>query len=102
MKGPAKCIDECHSSRILHYYVSAKHEKIEFNHPEHVDPDHIVKSCCSMMTASIYDAHSWAENLWQRGRSNGRRDYANVGRHIGQNYFKAFESAAPYFFGNKK
>ena len=53
------------------------------------------------MTA-VSEVERRVENLWQRGRSNGRSDNENFGRNIGQHYFKAFASASPYHFGNKK
>ena len=57
-----------------------------FYNQEHDNPDHLVKTWCLSMIGSIYEEHCEVEKLWQSGRSNGRRDHANFGRHIGQNY----------------
>ena len=37
-----------------------------------------------------------------KGQSNGRRYCPNFGRFAARKYFKAFVSAAPYFFADKK
>ena len=87
-KGNAKLIDEHHSPQRSPYYISAKREKIVFHKPEHADPDNLVKTCFLMMTTSASEAQCGIESLWQRGQSNGRLDYANIGRRVDRNYFK--------------
>ena len=42
------------------------------------------------MIASTSEAQCGIENLWQRGRSNGRRDCVNFSRLTCRNYFKFF------------
>ena len=42
------------------------------------------------------------ENLWKRERFNWRKNSANFGRYMSKNYFKAFLSAVPYCFDEKK
>ena len=54
------------------------------------------------MIAVVSEVEQGVENLWKRGRSNGRRDYPNFGRHMSKNMFKAFQSAAPHCFAEKK
>jgi hypothetical protein len=54
------------------------------------------------MIAAVSEVEQGVENLWKRGRSNGRRDYPNFGRYMAKNTFKAFQSAAPYCFCDKK
>ena len=36
------------------------------------------------------------------GKSNGRSNYPNFGKHTSNNYFKAFDSEAPCYFAHKK
>ena len=76
--------------------------KISFYDPEPDNPDHIVNTWYSTMTAAVSEAQCGVEKFWQRCRSNGMRDHENFGMHISQTYFKAFMSAAPYCFSNKK
>ena len=63
----------------------------------------MVKLWYTIMIASMSEVESEVENLWKRGGgSNGRRDYPNFGRYMAKNYFKTFQSVAPYFFTDKK
>ena len=53
------------------------------------------------MIAVASGAQCGVENLWQRSRPSGRRDHANFGRCVRQNYFKALTSADLHYFGDK-
>ena len=90
VKVHAKFIGGCYSYRRSLYHSLVDHKKIVFYHLEHVDPDRLVKTCCLIMIANVYEAQVEVANLWQRGRSNKRCDYTNFGMYVGQNYFKVF------------
>jgi len=62
----------------------------------------MVKLGYTIMIAAMSDGKSGIEKLWKRGISNRCRDYPNVGKYMAKNYFKAFQSVAPYCFTNKK
>ena len=102
IKGHAKLIDDYHSSRNSPYYSTVRNDKIKFYDPDLDDPDHLVKIAYTIMIAAVSEVEQGVENLWKRGRSNGRRDYPNFGRYMAKNTFKAFQSAAPYCFCDKK
>ena len=55
-----------------------------------------------ILIAAISEVDCGVENLWKRGRSNGRRDLPNFGKYMSKNYFKAFVSTATYCFAEKK
>ena len=61
-----------------------------------------MKIAYTIMIAAVSEVEQRVENLWKRGRSNGRRDYPNFGRYMSKNMLKAFQSAAPYYFAEKK
>ena len=102
IKGHAKLTDDYHSSHISPYCSTVKHDQIEFCNEYTVDPDYPVKIAYTIMIAAVSEVGQGVENLWKRGRSNGRRDYLNFGRYMSKNMFKAFQSAAPYCFAEKK
>ena len=96
IKGHAKLIDNYHSSRNSPYYRTVKHDQIDFCNEDTDDPDYLVKISYTIMIAAVSEVEQGVENLWNRGRSNGRRDYPNFGKYISKNMFKAFQSADPY------
>ena len=66
-KGHTKLIDEFHSYQRFPYCSSVKHDKIEFNQPDYIDPLHTVKTCYLKMTALVSEANRGIENLRLRG-----------------------------------
>ena len=102
IKGHAKLIDDYHSSHNSPYYSTVKHDHIEFCNEDTDDPYYLVKIAYTIMIAAVSEVEQGVENLWKRGRSNGRRYYPNFGRYMSKNMFKAFQSAAPYCFAEKK
>ena len=100
--GHALLIDEYHSDRRSTYYSTVRDDRIQFHDEEADDPDWIVKQCYLLMIAAATEVDVGVENLWLRGKSNGRRNYPNFGRYIQQNTFKAFQHAAPYCFCDKQ
>ena len=50
--------------------------------------DHVVKAFFLMIISAISEVQCRVDKLWQRGRSNGRRDHESFGRHISQNCLK--------------
>ena len=88
-------IDKNHYSRRSPYYSSVKNDKIALHQLEHANQDRLVKTLYLMMIADISEQQCVVENLWKRGRSNWRLDYANFGRRVGKNYFKAFSPDVP-------
>ena len=75
MKGDAKLIDECNSSRISPFYSLFQHNKIAFYHLEHVVPYYLVKLFCSKIAASASKVQWGVESIWKRGRLNGKSDH---------------------------
>ena len=102
VKGHAKLIDEYHSSRNSPYYSTVRNDRIKFYDADLEDPDQLVKIAYTIMIAAVSEVEQGVENLWKRGRSNGRRDYPNFGQYMSKNTFKVFQSAAPYCFCDKK
>ena len=102
VKGHAKLIDDYHSSKNSPYYLTVERDKIKFHQEDDEDPDWMVKQCYLILVASVTEVECGAENLWKQGRLNGRKEAANFGRYMTKNYFKAFISAAPYCFAEKK
>ena len=100
--GHALLIDKFHSDRRSPYYSTVRDERIQFHDPEAADTDWFVKNCYLILIAASTEVEVGVENLWRRGKSNGRRNYPNFGQYVGQNTFKAFQSAAPYCFCEQK
>ena len=82
IKVHAKLTDDYHSSRNSPYYSTVKHDQIEFCNEDTDDPYYLVKIAYTIMIAAVSEVEQGVENLWNRGRSNGRRDYPNFGRYM--------------------
>ena len=102
IKGHAKIIDDFHSNSLSPYFATCKADNIAFHDPKFDDPDHLVRVCFTLLIAAATEVHHGVENLWKRGKSNGRHDYPDFGKYIPKNYFKAFLAAAPYCWCDKK
>ena len=102
VKGHAKLIDEYHQNPNSSYHITVTHDNIKFDDGDPDDPDWMVKQCYLIMIAAVAEVDCGIDNLWRRGKSNGRRYYPNFGKYIGKNYFKAFICAAPYCFCEKR
>ena len=101
-KVHAKLIDEHHQNINSSCHITVIHDKIKFDDGDPDDPDWMVKQCYLIMIAAVAEVDCGVDNLWRRGKSNGRRCYPNFGKHVGKNYFKAFLCAAPYCFAEKR
>ena len=100
--GHGKIIDEFHADPQSPFYTTVKNDRIIFNDPEAEDPDWKVKQCYTLMIAAASEIENGFENLWKRGPSGGRHDYPDFGKYMPINHFKAFQSAAPYCWCEKK
>jgi len=47
-----------------------------------------MKIAYTIVIAAVSEVEQGVENLWKRGRSNGRRGYPNFGRYMSKNTFK--------------
>jgi hypothetical protein len=66
------------------------------------DRDWKVKQCYLMLIAGVTEADTGVENLWRRGLSGGRHQYANYGQYMPKNQFKAFMSGDALMFCDRK
>ena len=64
------------------------------------DPDWLVKQCYLLLLAAVWEGDVGIDNLWKKGKSSGCHNYANFGRYVPMNWFRAWQSAAPYMFSN--
>ena len=102
IKGHARLIDDYYSSRNYPFYSTFRNDQIKFYDEDADDLEHLVKIACKIMISAVYEVDQSVENFWKRGRSNYRLDCPNFGRYMSKNMFKAFQSAAPYCFAEKK
>ena len=70
-------IDEYHSSKNSPYYLTVTNDKIKVHYEDADDPDWKVKRAYTIMIAAVSEVEVGVENLWRRGKSNGRREYPN-------------------------
>ena len=68
MRGHAKLIHKCHSSRRSNYCSSVKNEEIELHQLEYADLDYLVKTCYLTMIDLASKVQCGIENLWLKGR----------------------------------
>ena len=100
--GHAQLMDEYHSSPDSSYHITVKNEGIVFHDPDADDPDWIVKQCYLLLIAAVTEADVGVENLWKRGRSGGRHNYADFGKYLPKNTFRAFQNASPLMFCDRE
>lgn len=100
--GHGKILDEYLSDSRASYHDTAVQCRITFHDPSQIDCDWKVKQCYLLLIAAATEVENGVENLWSRGSSGGRHDYPDFGRYMPVNYFKAFQSAAPYAWCDKK
>ena len=55
-----------------------------------------------MLIAGALEVDNGIDNLWKRGDSKGWKTHANFGQFIPKGYFKAFMTAFPYLWADKK
>jgi hypothetical protein len=100
--GHGLLLDEFHLDVRSPYHRTVQSSSFKFNDPDADDPDWIVKQCYLLLIASVTEADVGVENLWKKGQSGGRHEYANFGQYIPMNLFKAFQSGAALMFCDKK
>ena len=105
-RGHAKLMDEYLSSPQAKYHSTVEQDGIQFYQPdapwfEH-DPDQLIRVCYTLMLCAANEVHQGIDNLWLHGPSPGRHPFPDYGRYIPKNYMKAFLSAAPYMWADKK
>jgi hypothetical protein len=101
--GHAKIMDEYYCNPSAPYYNTVKKDNIRFHdsdNPEGVD--WIVRAGYTIIIAASTEIHHGVDNLWKRGKSSGRSRYPDFGQYLPKNVFKAFLSAAPYCWCDKK
>jgi hypothetical protein len=55
-----------------------------------------------LMLAAVTESDVGVENLWKKGKSKGRHNFANFGKYMPQNMFKMWQASAVYMFSDKK
>ncbi|MGL5936847.1 MAG: hypothetical protein ACRCZI_14630, partial [Cetobacterium sp.] len=101
--GHALLLDEFFSSTKAPYHKTVKDEAFTFHRPDDEDPDWIVKNCYLLLLAAVGEVKLGIDNLWSKGPcAGGLRDFANYGRFIPKNMFKAWQVAAPLMWSDKK
>ena len=105
-KGHAKLMDEYLSSPQAKYHSTVEQDGIRFYQPDAPwfkhDPDQLIRVCYTLMLCAANEVHQGIDNLWRHGPSPGRHPFPDYGRYIPKNYMKAFLSAAPYMWAEKK
>ena len=96
--GHAKRMDKFLSNPLAPMHDTVVNDKIVFHDEGDDDPDWIVKQCYLLMIAALTEADIGVENLWKRGKSGCRHEYANFGLYVPVNYFKSFQSAAAFMW----
>jgi Transposase IS4 len=101
--GHAELMDEFYSDIRAPYYQTVVKEGIRFHRPEDDDPDWVIKNCFLLLLAAVGEVKLGIDNLWKKGPCpGGRRDYADFGRYVPVMYFKAWQSAMPFMWCDKK
>ena len=91
-------MDRFHADSRSECHQTVLNDGIKFHDPEAPDPDWKVKLGYLLMLASTSEADVGVENLWKRGKSGGRHEYADFGKYMPKNYYKAFQNAAASMF----
>jgi hypothetical protein len=100
--GHAVLMDDYNKDQRSPYYTTVQNDKIKFHDPDNkADPDWIVKQCYLLLLAAAWEGDVGIENLWKKGRSGGRHNFADFGKYMPQNYFKVWQHAAPLMFTDK-
>lgn len=81
-------MDEYNSDARSPYHTTVQKDNIKYYDPDDDDPDWIVKLCYLLLLAAAWEGVVGIENLWKKGRSGGRHNFADFGQYIPQNYFK--------------
>jgi Transposase IS4 len=101
--GHGELLDEFFSNPKAPYYKTVKDENYKFNRVEDDDPDWLVKNCYLLMLAAVGEVKLGIDNLWSKGPClGGRRDFADFGRYVPKNMFKAWQAAAPLMWSHRK
>eukprot|EP00957_Ditylum_brightwellii_P135575 10337256-Ditylum_brightwellii.AAC.1 len=77
-------------------------DRIQFHDPTAEDPDWQMKWCYALLVAAACKMECDVDNLWKKVPSNGRHSYPDYGQFVPMASFKAYCSAAPYAWADKK
>ena len=102
VEGHARLMDDYLSDDRASYHTSVVNDKIKFHDPNDDDPNWIVKQCYLLLHASVWEGDRGIDNLWRKGQSAGRHNFPDFGQYIPVSYFRAWQSAAPYMFCDRK
>ena len=102
IEGHAAIIDKYHSNKQSRWYKTARDQKIVFHDHEADDPDHIVRTCYTLLIAAASFVQNGIENLWRSGSSEGLSDYPDFGKYVSRDTMKLFCAAAPYCWCDEK
>jgi hypothetical protein len=103
--GHAKKIDKYLADKRAAYHTTM--HPVGSSRPEYVfevtgpDPDIHVKTCWMLLLAQVLEVETEIDNLWKKGESDGLHDYADFGRFIPMNMFKAFASCAMFMWADE-
>jgi hypothetical protein len=105
VKGHGKLMDEYHSDPRSSNHATYVSSNFQFHEPDptiHQDPDWKIKQCYLLMLAAVTESDVGVDNLWLKGKSKGRHNYANFGKYMPQNMFKMWQTSAVYMFCDNK
>ena len=96
--GHGKKLDKYLSSVQAPMFQMVHNDGIQFHDKEADDLDWTAKQAYLLVLAAATESDVGVDNLWKRGRSGGRQDYADFGQYRPQNWFNAFQSGAALMF----
>jgi hypothetical protein len=103
VKGHGKLMDEYHSDTLSKHHQTYTANNFQFHETNpSLDPDWKIKQCYLLMLAAVMESDVGVENLWKKGKSKGRHNFANFGKYMPQNMFKMWQASAVYMFSDKK
>jgi hypothetical protein len=70
-------MDEYHSNTASSCHATYMNHRYKFHDPTNEDPDWIIKQFYLVIIAAVTKADVGVENLFKKGNSDGRHDYAN-------------------------
>lgn len=91
----------------MHYTVKARNIRFEIERSAAdddapFDPDAKVKLCFQILIAGSTERGNGVQNLWKRGFRSDQSQYADFGQYIDLITFRAFLSAIPFVWADKK
>ncbi len=96
LKGKDKLMDEYLNDERCSMLWCIRKEKVIFNHPNHSDPDYLVKLSVTLVISAALEVHNRIKNLWKQGLLYGLKDDPNFLQYIPCTYFQVFVCSFPF------